>query len=238
MSASAASPERETRLRSRLPEQRERKILTPVESKKLRKGMSPKMKALLATGIALVGATAVGGVVAKQRFDAMAPGEQLDFANSMVGRTNWFPWLSGRIRGMRDAGIMRGLNDPNTTMTTAEKLALANRILATKDLSPNVRAADAISGGRPGARRESVENYIKKLEDLEKIATNKPGVEKAYALAAGREVRVFVTPQAMNDIEAQALARDIAIQVEQELKYPGEIKITVIRETRCIEYAR
>jgi hypothetical protein len=103
--------------------------------------MSPKMKALLATGIALVGATAVGGVVAKQRFDAMAPGEQLDFANSMVGRTNWFPWLSGRIRGMRDAGIMRGLNDPNTTMTTAEKLALANRILATKDLSPNVRAA-------------------------------------------------------------------------------------------------
>ncbi len=101
-----------------------------------------------------------------------------------------------------------------------------------------VQTADAISGGRPGARRESVENYIKKLQDLEKIATNKPGVEKAYALAAGREVRIFVTPTAMNDIEAQALAREIAIQVEQELKYPGEIKITVIRETRCIEYAR
>lgn len=101
-----------------------------------------------------------------------------------------------------------------------------------------VQTADAISGGRPGARRESVENYIKKLEDLEKIASTKPGVEKAYALAAGREVRVFVTPLAMSDLEAQALAREIAIQVEQELKYPGEIKITVIRETRCIEYAR
>ncbi len=101
-----------------------------------------------------------------------------------------------------------------------------------------VQTADAISGGRPGARRESVENYIKKLEDLEKIASTKPGVEKAYALAAGREIRVFVTPTAMNDIEAQALAREIAIQIEQEIKYPGEIKITVIRETRCIEYAR
>jgi ribonuclease Y len=101
-----------------------------------------------------------------------------------------------------------------------------------------VQTADAISGGRPGARRESVENYIKKLEDLEKIATSQPGVEKAYALQAGREVRVFVTPQAVNDLEAQAMARDIAIQVERELKYPGEIKVTVIRETRCIEYAR
>lgn len=101
-----------------------------------------------------------------------------------------------------------------------------------------VQTADAISGGRPGARRESVENYIKKLEDLEKIASSKPGVEKAYALAAGREIRVFVTPQNINDIEAHDLARDIAIQIEQEMKYPGEIKVTVIRETRCIEFAR
>lgn len=101
-----------------------------------------------------------------------------------------------------------------------------------------VQTADAISGGRPGARRESVENYIKKLEDLEKIALAKPGVEKAYALSAGREVRVFVTPTEVNDLEAHAIAREIAISVEQELKYPGEIKITVIRENRCVEYAR
>lgn len=101
-----------------------------------------------------------------------------------------------------------------------------------------VQTADAISGGRPGARRASVENYIKKLEDLEKIASSKPGVEKAYALQAGREVRVFVTPQTVSDLEAYALARDIALQIEQELKYPGEVKITVIREMRCIEYAR
>jgi len=101
-----------------------------------------------------------------------------------------------------------------------------------------VQTADAISGGRPGARRASVENYIKKLEDLEKIASAKPGVEKAYALQAGREMRVFVTPTTISDLEAHALARDIALQIEQEMKYPGEIKITVIRETRCIEYAR
>jgi ribonuclease Y len=101
-----------------------------------------------------------------------------------------------------------------------------------------VQTADAISGGRPGARRESVENYIKKLEDLEKIASSKEGVEKAYALAAGREIRVFVTPQNINDIQAHDIAREIAIQIEQEMKYPGEIKVTVIRESRCIEYAR
>jgi ribonuclease Y len=101
-----------------------------------------------------------------------------------------------------------------------------------------VQSADAISGGRPGARRESVEQYIKKLEELEKIATTIPGVEKAYALQAGREIRVFVTPQEVNDLEAHQIAREIAIQIERELKYPGEIKVNVIRETRCIEYAR
>jgi len=101
-----------------------------------------------------------------------------------------------------------------------------------------VQTADAISGGRPGARRDSVENYLKRLHDLEAIAASFEGVEKSYALQAGREIRIFVNPEKMNDIEARNLARNIALRIEQELKYPGEIKVNVIRETRVIEYAR
>lgn len=101
-----------------------------------------------------------------------------------------------------------------------------------------VQTADAISGGRPGARRDSVENYLKRLEELESLANSFSGVEKSYALAAGREVRIFVTPEKITDVEAKLMARDIAQKIEQELKYPGEIKVTMIRETRVIEYAR
>jgi ribonuclease Y len=101
-----------------------------------------------------------------------------------------------------------------------------------------VQVADAISGGRPGARRDSVENYIKRLEELERIANSFTGVEKAYALQAGREIRVFVFPDAISDLESKKLAREIALRVENELKYPGEIKVNVIRETRVVEYAR
>ncbi|MEK7081812.1 MAG: HDIG domain-containing metalloprotein, partial [Patescibacteria group bacterium] len=101
-----------------------------------------------------------------------------------------------------------------------------------------VQVADAISGARPGARRDSVENYLKRLEDLEAIAKSFPGVEKAYALQAGREIRIFVTPDKISDLDAQKAARDIAVRIENELKYPGEIKVTVIRETRVIEFAR
>jgi ribonuclease Y len=101
-----------------------------------------------------------------------------------------------------------------------------------------VQAADAISGSRPGARRDSVENYLKRLGDLEAVATSFTGVEKAYALQAGREIRIFVTPQEITDLDARKMARDIAVRIEEELKYPGEIKVTVIRETRVVEFAR
>ena len=101
-----------------------------------------------------------------------------------------------------------------------------------------VQVADAISGGRPGARRDSVEQYIKRLADIEGIANSFPGVEKSYAISAGREVRVFVKPEGITDFQARELARNIALRIENELKYPGEIKVLVIRETRAIEFAR
>lgn len=101
-----------------------------------------------------------------------------------------------------------------------------------------VQTADAISGGRPGARRDSVENYLKRLQELEGLVNAFPAVEKSYALSAGREIRIFVTPEKISDSEAKLLAREIAVKIEQELKYPGEIKVTMIRETRVIEYAR
>ena len=101
-----------------------------------------------------------------------------------------------------------------------------------------VQVADAVSGARPGARRDSVENYIKRLEDLEAIANNEPGVEKSYAISAGREIRVIVKPEALSDLESRQLARTIADKVEKELQYPGEIKVSVIREMRVIEYAK
>ena len=101
-----------------------------------------------------------------------------------------------------------------------------------------VQTADYISGGRPGARRDTVENYLKRLAELEALVTHFNGVDKAYALQAGREIRVFVTPEKVTDIGAKHLAHDIAQKIEQELKYPGEIKVTVIRENRIVEYAR
>ncbi len=101
-----------------------------------------------------------------------------------------------------------------------------------------VQAADALSGARPGARGESLEQYVKRLRDLEEIATRHKGVEKVYAMQAGREIRVMVTPGAVDDDTATLLSFEIAREIEKELEYPGQIKVTVIRESRAVEYAR
>ncbi|MBQ7886685.1 MAG: ribonuclease Y, partial [Clostridia bacterium] len=101
-----------------------------------------------------------------------------------------------------------------------------------------VQAADAISAARPGARRESIENYIRRLEKLEEISCSFQGVEKSFAIQSGREVRIMVKPEDISDEGTTVLAREIAKRIENELEYPGQIKVNVIRETRCTEFAK
>lgn len=101
-----------------------------------------------------------------------------------------------------------------------------------------VQAADAISAARPGARRENLENYIKRLEKLEEVTSSFPGVEKSFAIQAGREVRIMVKPDQVSEDQMVLLARDIAKKIEEELEYPGQIKVHVLRETKVIEYAK
>ena len=113
-----------------------------------------------------------------------------------------------------------------------------NDIPSTTPYTPIVMAADAISGARPGARRETLERYVKRLEQLEDIATGHDGVKQAYAIQAGREVRVIVDPDSIDDAKCNYIARDIARRVSEEMTFPGEIKVTVMREMRTVEYAR
>jgi len=101
-----------------------------------------------------------------------------------------------------------------------------------------VAAADAISASRPGARRETLEKYVRRLEELESLALSFPGVEHAYAIQAGREVRVLVNSQMLDDAGSAALCREVARAIQTQLSYPGEVKVTVLRETRAVEFAR
>ena len=101
-----------------------------------------------------------------------------------------------------------------------------------------VEAADAISGARPGARRESLDTYIRRVKALEDIAKEFDGVEQSYALQAGREVRIMVKPEEIDDLAAMRLARDISKRIEETMQYPGQIKVTIIRETRAVDYAK
>ena len=115
---------------------------------------------------------------------------------------------------------------------------------AKRDVEPKtieavlVQAADAISASRPGARRETLETYIKRLESLEQIADSFEGVEKSFAIQAGREIRIIVKPEKISDDQMVLTARDIAKRVEDEMEYPGQIKVNLVRETRVVEYAK
>lgn len=166
--------------------------------------------------------------------------------------------LGGNVAVAKKAGLLHDLGKavdhevqgthPMIGRDIAKKFNLPEEIIAPiathhEDHPPTleaiiVKVADAISGARVGARKDTYEQYLQRLEELEKVATGFPGIEKAYAIQAGREVRIFVKPTEIDDLAAEKLAREIAKKIESELKYPGEIKVNVIRETRVTEYAR
>jgi ribonuclease Y len=134
------------------------------------------------------------------------------------------------------ANFLRRFNESPVILNAVE--GHHGDVPASNPYTPLIASADAISASRPGARRETLERYIKRLEKLEEIANGFPGVENAYAIQAGREIRVIVSADKVPDEEAMKIARDIAKKVEAEMTYPGEIQVTLLRELRCIEYAR
>lgn len=134
------------------------------------------------------------------------------------------------------AELAKRLNEPSSVIHAIE--AHHGDIEPSSVEAVLVQAADAVSGARPGARRETLESYIKRLEKLENIAESQAGVEKCYAMQAGRELRIMIKPEELDDLKANMLARDISKQIENELEYPGQIKVIVIREHRAVEYAK
>jgi ribonuclease Y len=132
--------------------------------------------------------------------------------------------------------FLRRFNEHEAVLNAA--LAHHGDVPATTPYTPIVTAADAISGSRPGARRESLERYVKRLRELEELAMTFEGVRQAYAIQAGREVRVIVDAKLVDDKLSSKIARDIAKRIESEMTYPGEVKVTVLREVRSVEYAR
>ena len=134
------------------------------------------------------------------------------------------------------ANFLRRFKESGVILNAVE--AHHGDIVADNAYTPLVAAADAISASRPGARRETLERYIKRLEKLEDIAASFDGVDNSYAIQAGREIRVIVDAEKVDDEVSLKTARDIAKKIEDEMTYPGEIKVTLLREVRCIEYAR
>jgi ribonucrease Y len=132
--------------------------------------------------------------------------------------------------------FLKRFNEPEAVLNACE--GHHGDVPATTPYTPIITASDAISASRPGARRESLERYIKRLQELEDLAMGFDGVRQAYAIQAGREVRVIVDAKAVDDKVSSKLARDIAKKIENELTYPGEVKVTLIREVRSVEYAR
>src|SRR6185369_11123719 len=132
--------------------------------------------------------------------------------------------------------FLRRFNEPEAVLNAA--MGHHGDVPATTPYTPIIMAADAISASRPGARRESLERYVKRLRELEELALTFDGVRQAYAIQAGREVRVIVDAKMVDDKISSKIARDIAKKIETEMQYPGEIKVTLIREVRTVEYAR